>query len=377
MSRRLAILLGLCLAPLGAGAFEWRAAEGTNILALRAGETIGEESLWFAHRVDFAGRARQDAWLLAANLVDFNGTADGDLRVLAGSAVFSGTARQNLMAYARGLQLTTNAVVRGEAALVGETLICEGAVESNAWIFANAATLGGRWGGNVRIHAQEIRVAPGTTIAGDLVYTAPKPLVLDPSVTVAGSVRQVQTVLPETPVRTRLAWHGYLFLAALLAGMPFVGFFPLLAGNAVRQLRTFPLRVLAVGAMILLLGPFLILFALMTVVGIPLALLLGAFYAAGLYLSHIVVALWLGHLLLRAPGPQSFSRVLSALAAGLFILYFAGAFPAVAAFLLLPVLALGLGALGLALVYRPLLPFPLPPPPPPPPTRPATPEKPN
>ena len=382
MSRRLVILLGLAMLPPAANAFEWRAAQGTNTLTLPAGETVGAESVWFARRVDWAGRTRHDAWLFAASSFDFNGEVDfsgevdGDLRVFSGSAILAGRVRQNLMAYARGLHLTTNAVVRGEVALVGETLICEGHVGSNAWLFAQTATLGGRWDGNVRIRAREIRIAPGTTIAGDLVYTAEKPLVLDASVTVSGSVRQSLAVPAEAPARTRFALQGYLFLAALLVGMPFVGFFPLLAGNAVRQLRTYPLRGLAVGALILLLGPFLIIFAFFTVVGIPLALLLGAFYATGLYLSHIVVALGLGHLLLRAPGPQSFSRVLSSLAAGLFVLYFAAAFPAVAAFLLLPVLALGLGALGLALVYRPLLPFPLPPPlPPPPPPRPAPPEQ--
>ena len=375
MIRPPAILLGLLLLPLGAQAYEWHLAEGTNAVSLPASETVGAESLWYAYRLDFAGRARRDAWLLAANVVHFDGTADGDLRVLAGSAVLAGQARQNLLAYARGLHLTPGAVVRGEAALLGETLICEGEVGSNAWLLANSVTLGGRWGGNVRIHANEIRIAPGTVIAGDLVYTAPKSVVLDSSVAIAGSVRQVQTVLPETPARTRFVLHGYLFLAALLVGMPFVGFFPLLAGDAVRRLRTSPWRVLAAGAITLFLGPFLMAFAFMTVVGIPLALLLAALFAILAYLSHIVIALWLGHLLLRAPGPQSFARVLSALAAGLFILYFAGAFPSVAAFLVLPVLALGTGALVLALLYRPLLPFPMPPPMPPPSPKPETPEK--
>lgn len=366
MSRRGAILLALLVPLVPAQAYELRIAEGTNALVLPAGQAVNGEALWFATRVEFQGRARRDAWLLAANAVDFRGVAEGDLRVLAGSAVLGGTARENLLAYARGLQLTTTAVVRGEAALVGETVICEGEVGSNAWIFARAATLGGRWGGNVRVHASELRIVPGTIIAGDLVYTAPKAVVLDDSVAVAGAVKQLTPVLPETQTRTRFVLHGYLFLAALLVGMPFVGFFPVLAGDAVRRLRTSPWRVLAAGSATLLLGPFLVAFAFMTLVGIPLALLLGALIAGLAYLAHIIIALWLGNLLLRAPGPQSFARVLSALAAGLFILYFAGAFPAVAAFLLPPVLVLGTGALVLALLFRPLFPFPLRPPPLPP-----------
>ena len=371
MIRRLVILLGLALLPVCANAYEWRMAKGTNTLTFPANDTVGDEALWFARRVDFAGRARHDAWLIAASSVDFNGEVnftgdvEGDLRIFSGSATLAGRIRQNVLAYARGLHLTTGSVVRGEAALIGETVICEGEVGSNAWIFANAATLGGRWNGNVRIYAKEIRIAPGTTIAGDLVYTAVKPPVLDSSVTVSGAVRQIQAVLPAASNRTRFAIHGYLFLAALLTGMPFVGFFPLLAGDAVRRLRTAPVRMLIAGAITLFLGPFLITFSFFTIIGIPLAILLGSLLITLVYLSHIVVALWLGHLLLRAPGPQNFSRVLSSLAMGLFILYFAGVFPAVAYFLVLPVLAFGTGALVLALFSRPLLPFPLPPPMPP------------
>ncbi len=377
MKRRLAIrVLGLLfLLPAAAPAYQWRVGETTNALVLPAGEKLGEEALWAAHSLDIRGKAARDLWLLASADVRFDGESGGDLRVFSGSAVIAGTAQENLFAYANGLQLATNSAVRGEAALFGAAVICEGAVEGDARIFARSVTLGGRWGGNVRIHADEIRIAPGTQIAGDLVYTSFKPLVYDSSVTVGGTVTQAKIPVPETSLRTRLLFHGYLFLAALLVGMPFVGFCPMLAGGAVRKLRSAPWRALLAGATAILFGPFLAAFALMTVVGIPLALMLGALYGALAYLSHVVVALWLGHALLRAPGPQTFSRVLSALALGLFLLYFAAAIPGLAAMIALPVVVLGAGALVLGFLQRPF--FPVAWPPPPPPALPSTPEPPE
>ncbi|HAL91766.1 MAG TPA: hypothetical protein DCM68_01920 [Verrucomicrobia bacterium] len=364
MTRRLFILAWLLVAPAAANAYQWRA--DTNTLVLPADGRFEEETLWAANKLDIQGKAGRDLWLLAAHSVRFDGESAGDLRVLAGTAVLGGDIRQNLLAYAKGLQLTTNATVRGEAALFGAAVICEGAVEGDAWIVAKSVTLGGRWGGRVRIHADEIRIAPDTQIAGDLVYTSPKPLAYDASVSIGGDVVQT-AALPKAPLRARMVLHGYLFLAALLAGMPFVGFFPDLAGGAVRRLRLSPWRVLAAGALTVLFGPFLIAFAAMTIVGLPLALLLGALYGALAYLSHIVIALWLGHRLLRATGPQTFARVLSSLATGLFLLYFAAALPGVASFIALPVLVLGSGALALAFLQRPAFPFPVPPPPGPPP----------
>lgn len=364
--------LCLCLLPAMAQAYQWRTGAGTNALVVAAGEVLAEETLLVANSLDIQGTARRDLWLGAATGVRMSGESAGDLRILANSAVVDGAARQNLLAYARGLHLTTNASVQGEAALFGTTVICEGAVAGDAWIHGQSVTLGGTWGGNVRVQATEIRIVPGTTIAGDLLHATSKPLAYDSSVAIGGEVKPIRALLPDAgtfssgAAQARFVLHGYLFLGALIAGMPFVGFFPQVAGGAVRRLRTSPWRVLLAGAVTLLLGPVLIAFAFMTVVGIPLALLLGAGYAALAYLAHVVIALWLGHMLFRARAPQTFARVLLALATGLFLFYFATALPGIAAFVIPPVLVLGTGALMLALGPRPLIAIPAPPAGPPP-----------
>ena len=367
--------LGLALWAAPATAYEWRIGETTNALVVPAEERFAAEALLAAYHLDVQGAAARDLWLLAAGSARHAGIASGDLRAFASAATFAGQVDGNLFAYAKGLQLATNAVVRGDAALFGTDLICEGAVGGNARLVARSLTLGGTWGGDVRIDATEIRVAPGTKIAGDLIYSAPKPLALDPSVSVGGEVKTAPLLpRPETPVRARFALHGYLFLAALLVGLPFVGLCPLTAGGAVRHLRATPFKALIAGVAALFLGPFLVAFAFSTIVGIPLALLLAGIYAGLLYLAHVVVALALGHALLRTSGPQTFARVLSALALGLFLLYFAAALPGVAAFLVLPVLILGSGALTLAALQRPLV---FPPPHRRPPPLPAPPEPPE
>ncbi len=365
--RFIPVLALALLAPLSASAYRMQLGDGTNTLVVAADAELPSETLLAAHSLDIQGSARRDLWLLASTSARFDGEASGDLRVLARSVVLAGQARQNLLAYAGGLHLATSSVVRGQAALLGQDVICEGQVEGDAWIFAQSVTLGGAWGGNVRIQAEEIRVVPGTTIAGDLVYTAPRAPVLDATVVLGGELKARETLLPDARSlsvqfsQARFLLHGYLFLAALLVGMPFVGFFPLLAGGAVRNLRAAPWRVLLAGLLTVLLGPLLIGFAVMTVVGIPLAVMLAALYLLLAYLSHVIVALWLGHLLLRTPGPQSFAQVLAALAAGLFVLYFATALPGVASFVVLPVVVLGTGALVTARLPRPRIVLPRPP----------------
>ena len=373
MTRRLLPLLLLgALAAAPAHAYQWRLGDTTNALVMSPGDSLAEESLWMARRLDIGGRAARDLWLLAQADIRFTGETAGDLRAFGHAVTLAGVARENVLAYANNLHLTTNAVVGGDLALFGANIICEGRVTGDAWIMARSITLAGDWGGTLHLYADEIRVAPGTTIAGGVIYSAVRPLIVDDTVQVGGEVKARHTAAAgsgATSLQPRLLLHGYLFMAALLVGMPFVGFFPYLAGGAVRKLRVAPWRALVTGALALLFVPFLTAFIFMTVVGIPLGLLVGALYIAMLYLAHIVVALWIGHLLLRAPGPQTFGRVLAALAAGLFTLYFLAALPGFGSLVLLPVLVMGSGALLLAFLQRPGLP----PPPPPPPPVPAEP----
>ena len=366
--RSILLLALLLAAPAGARAYQVRLGDGTNTLVLAAGETLEREALLLAQGVEIRGSAAQDLWLAASEAVRFDGACRGDLRILSRSTVLAGEVRRNLAAYAAGLQLTTGSVVRGDTVLFGNTVICEGRVAGHAWVFARSATLGGRWGGNVRVHAETLRIVPGTEIAGDLIVTGPKAPVLDPSVVIGGQVVSRPPLLPESQAfpaaatRERFLLHAYLFLAALVAGMPFVGLFPLLAGGAVRSLRLAPWRVLLAGLLAILGGPFLIAFAAMTVLGVPLAILLAAAYLLLAFFSHIVVALWIGHLLLRTSGPSSFGQVLSSLALGLFVLYGGTALPGVSSFVILPVLILGAGAIVTA--RTPLSIVALPPPPP-------------
>ncbi|NLB65964.1 MAG: fatty acid desaturase [Lentisphaerae bacterium] len=363
----LSLLAAALLAAVPALAFDLRATSGTNTVIIPPTEELPKEALIIGQDIEFHGKALRDLWL-GANAIEHGGDIRGDLRLLSRSAVLDGRCRQNVLAYAAGLQLTTNSVIQRDAALFGNHIICEGRVEGDAWILAKSVTLGGVWGGHVRVQAEEIRVAPDTQIAGDLVYAGSKEPVLDSTVVLGGQLRPREP-LPTDIVestgavfRNRLWLHGFLFMGALLVGMPFIGFFPLLAGRAVQNLRARPWRVFLTGVVAVLLTPPLILFAAMTGIGLPLGLMLGALFFLLAYLSHIVVALWLGHRLMPGARTHTFGSVLSALAVGLFLLYFIAALPNMARFIALPVIVLGMGALITARPARPTL---VPPPPPP------------
>ena len=376
------LLAALLLAAPAARAFDLRArTDGTNTVAYAADTRFDSETLLAGYDIANSATADKDLWLFAQS-VRQDGTAGQDARIVAKSSVIDGLTKQNLMVFAQAAQLTTNAQVRGDLLMYGKALVCEGAVGGRSVFFGDEVTLSGEYGGDVRVIADTIRLSPGTHVAGDFVYTCPTAFAPPPGVRIDGQVRaKTETARPVT-LRERLSLRGMFFIGALLAGLPFVGFFPRTAGASVRAIGRQPWRCLFTGMAMLFLAPVALCFAAVTVVGLPFALVAGLFWLVTLYLSHIVIALYIGHLLTGRNQPQTFSRVFLAMGTGLFILYFASAFPAIAGFLAMPVVVLGLGALWCGLLFSPAGIAILPPvprdtpsataPPPPPPPAPPT-----
>ena len=366
-------LAAFLLAAPAARAFELRTrTDGTNTVAYAADTRFDSETLLAGYDIANSASATKDLWLCAQS-VRQDGTVGQDLRILAKSSIVDGLTKQNLMVFAQAAQLTTNAQVRGDLLMYGKTLVSEGAVGGRSLFVGDEVTLSGDYGGDVRVIADTLRLSPGTHIAGDLVYTLPAVFSPPPGVQIDGQVRAKSDTARTPTLHERLSLRGLFFLGALLVGMPFVGFFPRTAGASVRAIGRTPWRCLFTGLAMLFLAPVVLGFVAVTVVGLPLALVAGLFWLVTLYLSHIIVALYIGHLLTGRGQPQTFSRVLLAMGAGLFILYFASAFPAVFGILAMPVVVLGLGALWRGLLFRPTeiatIPLPpnIPPVPPPPP----------
>ena len=318
-----------------------------------------------------AGNFQNDVSVFGA-AIDFTGTAAEHARFLANEITMGGEVGISALAIGNTITLTTNSVIKGDAVLVGQSVLVAGDIRGNLRILATTATLNGTIDGSVRIAADDIVLMPGTKIGGDLVYTSSKDLFLDPGkVELNGQLirKELETIQTETPAPTIydiFISQAYLYLCALVAGLPFIAIFPRFTGRAVRHVRQSPWKCALVGVVALCLIPMASFFVFFTIIGIPLGLLLLLAYAIMLYLSKIVVALGIGGIVLRRHGPQPFSRVFTVLSLGLIAIYLVTTLPygigSIAAFV---VLLTGLGGMVFAIFSSnivPELPASMPPP---------------
>ncbi len=301
------------------------------------------------------GTAARDLWAIAPAIA-IPGRVAGSARVAGLRSVeIAGQIDHTLMAYGETLRLAPGSHVSGDALLLGQTLLLEGRVDGAANLMGATATLAGEFGGTVRVTAPKLYVLPGASFGGDLEYTATDELVLPPGVQLAGVLRRVQA--PIETARTDSDWGllirtlGFL-MAAFLTGLVFVALFPATTAVAHQHLELSPWRCLLAGFVTVALLPMVMLLMALTIVGLPLAALLGCGYAIVLYTGKILAALWLGRRLLR--GVQAAQRnAIAILAIGLLAVYALLALPfPVDIVVWFTFTCLGAGGLALAILDR-------------------------
>lgn len=361
-------VIGILLAALSAQAADF---VQTEVFVSNEGESLRDEMWVSAQTVTIDGDASNDLFAVAST-IELNGTFYGDtwgcgdhistagifrndLRLASRTANVSGTLYGSLIAAGTTVKIERTANLYGDALCLGENVIVEGSIAGDLRIMAQRVTLGGKISGDISITAQDIVVLPGTIISGNLTYTAPKELVLSRSVILAGELKRTFAAVPPRPIfKPNLLGHFLFGIAALVTGLVFMGLFPRYAGgtfNALRTSRGFCLLAGFAGLVMLPMTAFLLLF---TVIGLPLSILLFLFYLILLYLSKIVVALWIGAALLRRKELTK-KTVTAPLMLGLLILYALTSIVAISLMINILIVIFGLGALLLALFKKPVL----------------------
>ena len=342
----------------------------TNQLTVAKTNSLTEETWVSAQTVNISGTVSKDLFA-SAQTMDLYGTFEGDIwgagdnitatgefrnsaRLISRIVQLQGTYDGSVMAVGNTVKVDRPAVLHGDLFCLGENVILEGTVNGTVSMLAQRVTLGGKIDGDVSIIARNIVVMPGTVLNGNLTYQAADDLVLPASVVLGGELTRKFPVVERRWFKANLKGHLLFALAALLTGLVFTALFPRYTGAALQNLRTANGLCAISGFAALVILPMTALLMLFSVVGIPLSILLLLFYGILLYLSKVVVALWIGTLILRR---QNFNKkqVAAPLALGLLLLYALTSLEAAAMLVNIATIIFGLGALTVALFKKPVL----------------------
>ncbi len=273
--------------------------------------------------VSCPGEIANDLWAIGRD-VRLGGSVGDHARIVGFESVtVDGRVGNTFVAMSDIIRIGADSDLQEDAYLMAKEAYLAGSVSGRVVIVARKVTLGGAVGGDVSVTAEDIVVMPHTRIGGNLRYASSTELVLDQSVELGGELERTadESEGEESGGSGAFMVQIGLYLGALLAGVLFTGACPRATREAAERIRASHLKCLLAGYVTFCLVPMLALVAAITIVGIPVALMLGLCSVVAIYVSKVVVALTVGRWIIRREWEPSVSGRFTALSIGLMSLY--------------------------------------------------------
>lgn len=350
-------------------AAEFRSGDNTSVAA---GETVDDDVYLAGGTVTIAGTVTRDA-LVATEDLDVTGQIDGNLIAAGNEIDIRGSVGRTIRA--AGNEIRVFGTVGGDVVAAGATVTIEpgASVAGDVIVGAGDAEILGEVrgdvragggllidapvGGEVRVSSDDIRLGPNARVTGALYYDSDEAPEIADGAVVSGPVEEREL---DDDDGMDFGFGGFLFdlarlLAALVAGAVVVLLLPRRAVAVADAVRERPFPALLWGLGLLVLVPIVLIILMVTVIGIPIALIGLASYLAALYLSQVFVGLALGRLAInrsRFGGDAGRGINLLAMALGVIVLTLVRLIPIVDVAVAIVTALLGLGALALAVRRR-------------------------
>lgn len=288
--------------------------------------------------------------IVAGGNLTLDGSIGDALYAMGGRITIDGQVAKNARIAGGQVEVDRRAVVGGNLSVAGGDVSVHGEVKGYVQGAGGNVFINGPVGGDVVAAGGEVELGPQARIAGMVRYASNETLRRHPDAQVAGGVRQMggdwQRERPDFGFARWLWTLGMMVLAVVLVMAA-----PAVTGRAAGTLRARPGWSLLIGFATLVLAPVAVVVLLVTVIGIPVALLALILYLALLLAGYVMTGIGLGQWLLHRRKGASASAALRVAAAVLGVLLIAllGRIPYVGGFVVLAALLAGLGALVMQL----------------------------
>lgn len=312
MDRTLAAIILVVVGGIGVAAAADRTEASIGDSRLTAGdvvvldEPIDGNAFAAGSRVELRERVDGSAFLSGGS-VTVTGPVGRNLYAAGGDVRIEGDVEGRARAAGGKIRVASDARIGGSAAFAGESIELDGAVGGGLRAFGDTITINGSVGGDVEAAGENIRIGPDARIAGQVEYRSGRDIAVDPAAQVAGGVKELE----QDRRWLRKLGHGAaifggvtISLGVVLIGVLMILAMPRFSREAAATILRKPWQSAGLGCVMLIGVPFAIIVLLVTVIGIPLALLLVFGYVVLLLLGYLVAALFVGDAALERLGRE-------------------------------------------------------------------------
>lgn len=313
----LGLLLGLFLVALPAVAL---AAKDDSIF-IGPDEIIDGNFIKFANVIDIQAPVNGDVIVVAssltisgpvagdviavANIIRISGEVSGSIRVAGGSIEIDSQVSQNVWAVGSTVAINPEAKVSWDVYAAGANVDIEAPVGGNIWAAGAAVVINNEVGKNVAVSIDkdgQLIFNPQAKVKGDVTYKAKSEdqLIIREGAEISGQISKKAIALPSDFDLKRFFNIGSIFFtiitlfSLLVIGLIFVSLVPKVILDIKTEMIKRPAASIGRGLVYFIVTPVITILLMITVIGIPLALIIISLYLISLFVSKVIAAFVIG-----------------------------------------------------------------------------------
>lgn len=247
--------------------------------------------------------------IAAGNIVRVTGPVSGSVRIAGSTVLVDGEIAKNVWAVGSSVTLSSNASVGWDFYGAGATVEVKAPVGGNVWVAGASVVLGNTVGKDVKAAIDtegKIILYPEAKVAGDLVYKAgsEEQLEIKEGAEVTGEILKKAIIIPEQPDWKKVFGVTYIFFkiialfSLLVIGLVLVSLVPKILLQVKDEMIKRPGVSFGWGLVYLIVTPVIALFLMITIIGIPLALIILPLYFIGFCLATVSASFTVGMLVM-------------------------------------------------------------------------------
>lgn len=313
--------------------------------------TISGDLIAIAQTITVNGRVEGDIITISQDAT-INGSVGGNIRLAGNSSTINGAVARNVNTFGNKIVFGPDSRVGWDIYLVGANAEMRGTIDGSLSGQAGQALITGKIGKNVNLKlsssgsGQKLTIASGAIVNGDVIYTANNAASISEKSSIAGKVQQKISATPETNVLLLWFWRKLFAIFSALA----IGLVLIFAGRNIslkilNKISDSPAKMLLPGLIIMLILPPIALILIFTLIGIPLALIISAWWITATYIAKIYTAIYAGQFILKKITKNNDPSLLWSLVIGVVICWLLFAIPFLGWIIGLFAIWLGLGGI--------------------------------
>ena len=292
-----------------------------NDITVPEGQTVDASLFAAGNTIDIAGTVNGDVYcagqsititghvsgdvMCAGQSVRLAGVIDGDIRIAGQTVSIGGVTASNATVAGQSVTLDASGRIQGDASIASQNATVNGAVGRDLAAAGTRVTVNGAVGRDISAGVTSLTLGSNSAVGGNVSYVSRHDATLETGAHVAGTLSRQEPPANQdngpqlgAMIGGGIAMAVYWFVAFMLISLVLVLLFPRFVHDATEVAVNAPWKTLLVGFLGSFIGPIAIVTLMLTVIGIPLALLFLLGWALIVCLSVPFAAYCLGSLLI-------------------------------------------------------------------------------